>query len=167
MEAPRYFADLSELAPAWPELRPATGKTVFTNGCFDILHSGHVAYLEEARALGDFLVLGLNSDNSTRRLKGPRRPINPFAERAFILSGLRAVDLVVGFEEDTPYELIRGVKPDILVKGGDWPPERIIGSDLVLARGGEVRSLAFRAGRSTTGIVDRIASRYTNAGGGE
>jgi len=163
MTRARYFPTHQALAASWPELRPREGKVVFTNGCFDILHAGHVAYLEEARALGDFLVLGLNSDESTRRLKGPLRPINVFEDRAFTLSGLRAVDLVVGFEEDTPRALIGRVEPDILVKGGDWPIDQIVGSDLVLARGGEVRSLAFHHGRSTTSMIDRILARHDRA----
>lgn len=133
---------------------------VFTNGCFDILHAGHVLYLEEARSLGDFLVLGLNGDASVGRLKGPTRPIVPFADRATVLSGLRAVDLVIGFEEDTPYNLIAAIEPDLLVKGGDWSPEQIVGSDLVLAAGGEVRSLSFKPGSSTTNIVERVLERH-------
>lgn len=159
----RTFTDRHALAAAWPRLRPADGKVVFTNGCFDILHAGHVAYLDEARQLGDFLVLGLNSDASVARLKGPQRPINSFPDRAAVLAGLRAVDLVVGFEEDTPQTLIQFVQPDILVKGGDWDISRIVGAQEVLARGGEVRALAFRQGRSTTGVVERILTRYTSS----
>lgn len=154
------YRDRSALVPDWPKLRPQSGKVVFTNGCFDILHAGHVQYLEEARALGDFLLLGLNSDASISRLKGPKRPINSFADRALVLAGLRAIDLVVGFEEDTPYELIKAVAPDLLVKGGDWRPDQIVGSDLVLAAGGEVRSLSFKEGSSTTSIVDTVVERY-------
>ncbi len=156
----RIYRDFAELAPSWPELRTTSAKVVFTNGCFDILHAGHVTYLEEARALGDFLVLGLNSDASVSRLKGPKRPVVPFADRATVLAGLRAVDLVVGFPEDTPYDLIAGIEPDVLVKGGDWAPETIVGADLVTARGGEVRSLSLVTGRSTTDIVATILERY-------
>ena len=155
------FQDFQALAHQWSQLRPE-GKVVFTNGCFDILHAGHVSYLEEARALGDFLILGLNGDDSISRLKGPTRPIIPFDDRAVVLHGLKAVDLVVGFSEDTPYELIRGVQPDILVKGGDWSAEDIVGSDLVLARGGEVRSLSFKPGSSTTNIVERILQIHSS-----
>jgi D-beta-D-heptose 7-phosphate kinase/D-beta-D-heptose 1-phosphate adenosyltransferase len=133
-------------------------KVVFTNGCFDILHEGHVSYLKEARALGDVLVVGLNSDDSVRRLKGPERPVNGEASRAAVLSGLEAVDYVCVFEEDTPYELIKALRPGVLVKGGDWDTDRIVGSDIVASYGGEVRSLAFREGHSTTGIIHRIRS---------
>ncbi len=156
----RIYQDFAMLEPHWSEIRRPYRKVVFTNGCFDILHAGHVTYLEEARALGDFLVLGLNSDASVSRLKGPKRPLNLFEDRATVLAGLRAIDLVVGFEEDTPYALIGGVRPDILVKGGDWSPDQIVGSDLVSARGGEVRSLVLCEGRSTTGLVERVIERY-------
>jgi D-beta-D-heptose 7-phosphate kinase/D-beta-D-heptose 1-phosphate adenosyltransferase len=133
---------------------------VFTNGCFDILHAGHVGYLEQARALGDLLVLGLNSDGSVRRLKGETRPLNTFADRARVLIGLAAVDLVVGFEEDTPLQLIEALAPDVLVKGGDWSPHSIVGAEFVTNRGGLVRSLPFKTGRSTTGLVERILARH-------
>ena len=133
-------------------------KVVFTNGCFDILHEGHVSYLQEARGLGDALVVGLNSDASVKRLKGQQRPINGEASRAAVLSALEAVDYVCIFDEDTPYELIRSLRPDVLVKGGDWDTDRIVGSDIVKSSGGEVYSLAFRQGHSTTGIIDRIRS---------
>jgi rfaE bifunctional protein nucleotidyltransferase chain/domain len=116
---------------------------VFTNGCFDILHAGQVLYLEEARRLGDVLVLGLNSDASVRRLKGDSRPINSQSERSIVVAALEAVDFVCIFDEDTPYELIKALQPDVLVKGGDWQVQDIVGSDLVLAAGGEVRSLSF------------------------
>jgi len=155
----RLYHDLAALQPVWPKLRPH-GRVVFTNGCFDVLHAGHVDYLQEAASLGDFLVLGLNDDDSVRRLKGLQRPINDFADRALVLAGLRAVDLVVGFAEDTPFNLIQALEPDLLVKGGDWQPDQIVGADLVQARGGLVRSLRFREGRSTTGMVDRILARY-------
>ncbi len=131
-------------------------KVVFTNGCFDILHVGHVRYLNEARALGNLLVVGLNSDSSVKRLKGESRPVQPELDRAEILSNLKCVDYVVLFSEDTPLELIKAVEPDVLVKGGDWPVEKIVGSKEVLARGGEVRSLKFHQGHSTTGILERI-----------
>lgn len=146
-----------EAAQAAAELREAGRKVVFTNGCFDILHLGHVRYLQEARALGDMLVVGLNSDSSVKRLgKGEDRPINPEGQRAEVLAALEAVDLVVLFEEDTPAELVRSVQPDILVKGGDWPLDKIVGSDFVLARGGRVESLQLTPGLSTTGLVARI-----------
>lgn len=131
-------------------------RIVFTNGCFDILHYGHIHYLAQARDLGDRLVVGLNSGDSVRRLKGPGRPINDEPTRQLLLAALAMVDAVVVFDEDTPYELIRQVGPDVLVKGGDWSPEQIIGSDLVLARGGEVRSLPYIEGYSTTRIEQKI-----------
>jgi len=131
-------------------------KVVFTNGCFDLLHAGHVLYLEEARALGDILVLGLNSDSSVQRLKGPSRPINKQDERALVLAALESISYVCIFEEDTPYELIKALQPDILVKGGDWPVSSIVGSDIVLARGGQVKSLGFSEGLSSTNIIQSI-----------
>lgn len=131
-------------------------RIVFTNGCFDILHYGHIHYLAQARDLGDRLVVGLNSGDSVRRLKGPGRPINDEPTRQLLLAALAMVDAVVVFDEDTPYELIRQVGPDVLVKGGDWAPEQIAGSDLVLARGGEVISLPYIEGYSTTRIEQKI-----------
>ncbi|MEI7973713.1 MAG: D-glycero-beta-D-manno-heptose 1-phosphate adenylyltransferase [Bdellovibrio sp.] len=129
-------------------------RIVFTNGCFDLLHVGHVRYLQEAKSLGDFLFVGLNSDASVRRLKGAERPIQCQNDRAEILLALRCVDWVSIFDEDTPLELIRQVKPQILVKGGDWKPEQIVGSNFVLEYGGEVKSLGFSEGRSTTKIIE-------------
>ncbi|HNY65408.1 MAG TPA: D-glycero-beta-D-manno-heptose 1-phosphate adenylyltransferase [Deltaproteobacteria bacterium] len=131
-------------------------KVVFTNGCFDILHEGHVAYLREARALGDALVVGLNSDASVARLKGPERPVNGERSRAAVMAALECVDCLCIFGEDTPYELIAHLKPDVLVKGGDWEPERIVGADVVKSCGGEVLSLPFRPGHSTTGLIEKI-----------
>ncbi|HEY8553948.1 MAG TPA: D-glycero-beta-D-manno-heptose 1-phosphate adenylyltransferase [Burkholderiales bacterium] len=130
---------------------------VFTNGCFDILHRGHVTYLEEARALGASLVVGVNSDASARRLgKGADRPINPLEDRLAVLAALESVTLVVPFDEDTPIELIALVRPDHLVKGGDWPVERIVGNELVRSYGGRVHSIPFRFDRSTTALIRRI-----------
>jgi rfaE bifunctional protein nucleotidyltransferase chain/domain len=134
-------------------------KIVFTNGCFDILHVGHIAYLNEAKKYGDLLVLGLNSDASVKRLKGENRPVNPESDRSFMLENLKAVDLVEIFEEDTPLELIKALSPDVLVKGGDWKPDQIVGSDLVLANGGEVRSLLFKDGYSTTNLIKDLQGR--------
>lgn len=132
---------------------------VFTNGCFDILHYGHVHYLAEARELGNRLIIGLNSTESVSRLKGKHRPINDFETRTGILASLQFVDLVVVFEEDTPLDLIKKLMPDILVKGGDWQPHQIVGSDLVLEKGGQVLSLPFVEGYSTTNIEQKILSR--------
>lgn len=129
---------------------------VFTNGCFDILHPGHVQYLQEARSCGDFLVVGLNSDSSVRRLKGDQRPIQNEQDRAVVLAALSSVDAVVIFSEDTPLNLIQQLRPGVLVKGGDWSVDEIVGGPDVLSWGGEVRSLSFKEGSSTTSIVHRI-----------
>lgn len=131
-------------------------KIVFTNGCFDLLHVGHVRYLQEAKNLGDFLVLGLNSDSSVRKLKGPERPVQTQDDRAEILAALNCVDFVVIFDEETPLKLIENVKPDILVKGGDWAVDKIVGSKFVLSGGGEVKSLPFHQGRSTSSIIQKV-----------
>lgn len=132
-------------------------RIVFTNGCFDILHRGHVEYLQEAAALGDRLVIGLNSDASVKRQnKGPERPLNDELSRAKVLAALRLVDAVVIFDQDTPLELIQAIGPDVLVKGGDWPEDKIVGADLVKARGGSVHSLKLVDGFSTTGLVEKI-----------
>ena len=132
---------------------------VFTNGCFDILHRGHVAYLEEAAALGQSLVIGVNSDASARRLnKGENRPVNSLDDRMAILAALGCVSLVVPFEDDTPLELIRRVRPEHLVKGGDWTPDKIVGADIVKNYGGQVHSIPFRFKRSTTDLIRRIRS---------
>ena len=144
------------------ELEPLRGKNriVFTNGCFDLLHAGHVHYLTECKKLGDLLVVGINSDRSVKRLKGPKRPIIPLEQRAYILSNLCAVDYVVPFEEDTPYNLIKEIKPDLLVKGGDWDIERIVGRDIVESYGGKVLTVPFKFDISTTKIVEEIKKRY-------
>ena len=141
-----------ELKETSAGLRASGKRIVFTNGCFDIIHAGHIRYLKEAKALGDILVIGLNSDYSVKGLK-PGRPIIPEAQRAEVLSSLEMVDFVTIFNEDTPYELIKQIRPDVLVKGGDWKKEDIVGSDLVP----EVHSLPFIEGISTTEIVRRIA----------
>ncbi len=131
-------------------------KIVFTNGCFDLLHVGHVRYLAEAKAQGDILVIGLNSDKSIQELKGPERPIVEEVSRAEILLGLRSVDYVCVFNEPTPIDLITALAPDVLVKGGDWPVSEIVGSEIVLNGGGQVKSLQFVVGNSTTNIVEKI-----------
>ena len=136
------------------EILPRDKKIVFTNGCFDILHSGHVKYLKKAKSFGDILVLGLNSDESIKRLKGETRPINQFEDRAEVLSALEAIDYVVGFGEDTPYELIKAIKPDILVKGADYEGKEVVGSDIAK----ETRLVEFVEGKSTTSIIKRCVS---------
>ena len=130
-------------------------KIVFTNGCFDLLHVGHVRYLQEAKKLGDILFVGVNSDASVKRLKGPTRPVQNQEDRAEILSALKPVDFVCLFEEDTPYELIKLVKPNILVKGGDWAVDKIVGYDLVQSWGGKALSLNFVDGKSTTSLIQK------------
>ena len=148
---------LPELLNWLPPLRESGKKIVFTNGCYDILHPGHVDLLERAKALGDILILGLNSDDSVRRQnKGPERPVNPFPARAFVLAHLAAVDAVVSFDEDTPARIIEAIQPDVLVKGGDWAPDRIVGRETVEARGGKVVSLPLLPGYSTTAIVKKL-----------
>ena len=143
--------EVAELARRLAGLRSEGKRVVFTNGCFDVLHPGHVDLLARARAEGDVLVVGLNSDASVRRQnKGPERPINSEAVRAFMLAHLASVDYVVIFSEDTPLELIRALAPDVLVKGGDWTPDKIVGADLVQARGGRVLSLPLLGDFSTT-----------------
>jgi D-beta-D-heptose 7-phosphate kinase/D-beta-D-heptose 1-phosphate adenosyltransferase len=140
-------------------LRRAGQRVVFTNGVFDLLHPGHVRYLRAAKRLGDVLVVGLNSDRSVRRLgKGSDRPLVKQADRAEVLAALEMVDYVTVFGQDTPYELIRALQPDVLVKGGDWTVDRIVGADLVLARGGTVRSLPLARGYSATRLIQRARS---------
>ena len=140
-------------------LRRRSKRIVFTNGCFDLLHPGHARYLRAAKRLGDLLVVGLNSDASVRRLKGASRPLVPQRDRCEVVAALEMVDYVVVFGEDTPYELIKQVQPDVLVKGGDWKPDDIVGADVVRARGGVVRSLRFAPGYSTTRLVERIVGQ--------
>jgi D-beta-D-heptose 7-phosphate kinase/D-beta-D-heptose 1-phosphate adenosyltransferase len=132
-------------------------KIVFTNGCFDILHIGHKRYLQQAASLGDLLIVGVNSDDSVRRLKGPSRPVNNEQDRAEMLSALGFVDYVVIFREDTPYELIKKIQPDVLVKGGDYKPEEVVGRDIVEARGGRLELIQFVEGKSTTNIINKIS----------
>ncbi|MDZ4678129.1 MAG: D-glycero-beta-D-manno-heptose 1-phosphate adenylyltransferase [Oligoflexia bacterium] len=146
----------AEVSEYCEKLHTQNKKIVFTNGCFDILHLGHVRYLSEARALGDFLFIGVNSDASVGKLKGPQRPIQNESDRSEILLHLKAVDAVSIFDEQTPLELIKLVKPQILVKGGDWTPDKIIGRDFVESYGGLVKSLPFVKGHSTTGLVEKI-----------
>lgn len=131
-------------------------KIVFSNGCFDILHRGHVEYLAKAAAFGDVMIIGLNTDASVKRLKGPSRPVNDEKSRAFVLAGLEFVSAVVLFDEDTPYNLIKTVQPDVLVKGSDYKPENIVGYDIVTAKGGKVETIDLVEGFSTTKTIEKM-----------
>jgi D-beta-D-heptose 7-phosphate kinase/D-beta-D-heptose 1-phosphate adenosyltransferase len=159
----QYFAKILSLKEALAkrsELIAKNQKLVFTNGCFDLLHPGHLAYLDDARSLGDFLLVGLNSDDSVKKLKGPKRPIREQRVRALMLAALVMVDAVTIFDEITPLELIEELKPDFLVKGGDWPIEDIVGGPQTLARGGQVLSLTLKPGFSTSALIEKIISTY-------
>ena len=145
-----------EHAARWVRAFQKNGKkVVFTNGCFDLLHSGHVSYLEKARQMGDGLVIALNTDASVRRLKGPDRPLVGLKDRARVIASLACVDVVTWFTADTPEKIIKKLLPKILVKGGDWPIDKIIGADIVIAHGGEVKSLEYIEGHSTTKLIDK------------
>ena len=152
----RGMVTAGELAHMVEEARSRGERIVMTNGCFDILHSGHVSYLEEAKALGDRLVVAVNDDDSVTRLKGRSRPINPLEDRMAVLAGLAAVDWVVPFAEDTPADLISRLLPYILVKGGDYEVDEIAGGKTVIQNGGEVRILSLKEGRSTSAVIDAI-----------
>jgi rfaE bifunctional protein nucleotidyltransferase chain/domain len=152
----RVVLNPTELMELIDERRRCRARIVFTNGCFDLLHVGHIRYLQEARAQGDLLIVALNSDASVRRLKGPERPVQTEVDRAEIMAALGCVDYVTVFDEDTPLQIIQRLSPDVLVKGGDWPIDKIVGHEHVLARGGQVKSLNFQPGRSTSGIIKKI-----------
>jgi D-beta-D-heptose 7-phosphate kinase/D-beta-D-heptose 1-phosphate adenosyltransferase len=152
----RGLVELDALLALVEEARSRNERIVMTNGCFDVLHAGHVSYLEEAKSLGDRLIVAVNDDASVKRLKGDSRPINALEDRLLVLAGLAAVDWVVPFAEDTPASLIEAVLPDVLVKGGDYKPDEIVGGKEVLQNGGEVRVLAFRDGHSSSRIIDRL-----------
>ncbi|MGO9482104.1 MAG: D-glycero-beta-D-manno-heptose 1-phosphate adenylyltransferase [Candidatus Kryptoniota bacterium] len=147
-----------DLARIIGELRNAGKKIVFTNGVFDILHKGHVDYLNRAKSLGDALVVAVNSDSSVKRVKGERRPIVGENDRAFVVANLKSVDYVCLFGEDTPYETIKLIQPDVLVKGADWKIDDVVGKDIVEARGGEVVTIEYSNGKSTTNIINKILS---------
>lgn len=146
----------AELVRRFAPPRAAGETVVFTNGCFDVLHRGHVAYLYAARGLGDRLIIGLNTDDSVRRLKGEGRPVVREDDRAYVLAGLGCVDAVTFFDEDTPADLIAALLPDVLVKGGDYDPDSVVGRDIVEANGGRLVLIPFVTGRSTSGILERI-----------
>ena len=147
---------LNDIIKLRDKIRIENRKVVFTNGCFDIIHKGHVTYLNEAKSLGDHLIVGINSDDSVKRLKGKDRPVNNESDRAFVLDNLKSVDDVLIFNEDTPYDIIKEIIPDLLVKGGDWKEEDIVGSDIVKKNGGKVISLQFVNNYSTTNILEKI-----------
>jgi D-beta-D-heptose 7-phosphate kinase/D-beta-D-heptose 1-phosphate adenosyltransferase len=149
---------LSAVVRAVRKAQAAGRRIVFTNGCFDLLHRGHVRYLEQARALGDLLVVAVNSDASVRRLKGPGRPVVPAPQRAEVLAALASVDLVLIFDAPDPARVIHALRPDVLVKGGDWPADRIVGADFVRSIGGKVRSLPYVEGVSTSQLIRRLAA---------
>lgn len=153
--------DLEKALKVVGQFRSKHQSIVFTNGCFDLLHSGHLQYLQEARNLGDTLIIGVNDDNSVSLLKGSKRPLVPLRERMEMLAALEMVDLVVPFSEETPARLIEEIKPDILVKGGDYTLDQIVGAKSVLSNGGEVKVLSFKEGISTTDIIEKIRHRYS------
>jgi rfaE bifunctional protein nucleotidyltransferase chain/domain len=156
----KYVKSINELIEIRDKLKKENKKVVFTNGCFDILHAGHVDYITKAKEKGDILIVAVNSDASMKRIKGTSRPIVPQNERAFIISSLKPVDYVVIFEEDTPYEVITKLVPDILVKGEDWSIENIVGKDIVEANGGKVETIKFVNNQSTTNIIKTVLERF-------
>lgn len=143
------------------ELKAQNKKIVFTNGVFDIIHRGHVEYLREAKNCGDVLIVGLNSDSSVKMIKGDKRPIVTEENRAYVLANLKPVDYVVIFNEDTPYNTIKKIRPDILVKGADWAEDKIVGSDIVKQSGGEIKRINFVENNSSTNIIEKIIQLYT------
>ena len=155
------ITEVKELQRIRTALRDGRKKVVFTNGCFDIIHRGHVEYLTKAKSFGDVLIVGMNSDASARRIKGEKRPIVPEVDRAFIIANLSCVDYVCIFDEDTPYEIIKAIVPDVLVKGADWKMNEIVGKDIVEQAGGVVSTIEFVPNRSTTDIIERVLKAYS------
>ena len=155
------IVELPELITIVKKLKQEGKRIVFTNGCFDIIHPGHVLYLKRAHEYGDILIVGLNSDESVKKIKGDKRPIVPQRERAEVLSSIRFVDYVVIFNEPDPYKTIEAVRPDVLVKGGDWAVENIIGRDIVESCGGKVYNIPYIEGSSSTNIIEEILKRYS------
>lgn len=153
---PGIIIEFSNIKEEISKLKKGFKKIVFTNGCFDIIHAGHVSYLNEAKRLGDILVVGINSDESVKRLKGQSRPIISEKDRAYVLADIKPVDYVVIFNEDTPYNLIKEINPDFLVKGGDYDGKDVVGSDIIESSGGKVVLINFVKGKSTSGIIKRI-----------
>lgn len=158
------LVDLDSLVLLRERWRREGKVVVFTNGCFDILHRGHVELLKAAKALGDILIVGLNDDNSVRRLKGPRRPFYPLEDRAAVLAALEAVDYVCPFSDDTPLRMISRLLPDVLVKGGDYRPEEVVGREVVEGAGGKVVIVPLWRGRSTSGVIEEIVERFGRDG---
>lgn len=156
----RVFTSGEDLSVLIKDLKDKGKKIVFTNGVFDIIHRGHIEYLLSAKDLGDVLVVGLNSDKSVKIIKGEKRPVVQQDNRAFVLSNLQPVDYVVIFDEDTPYNLIKKIKPDVLVKGADWQEDKIVGADIVKSNGGDVKTIDFVENNSSTGIIERIIQLY-------
>jgi len=142
------------------KLKKENKKLVFTNGCFDILHKGHVDYLKKARELGDAMIVAINEDESVRRIKGEKRPINSENDRAFLLANLRSVDYVTFFSEDTPYETIKKIVPDYLVKGADWDVSKVVGKDIVESNGGKVLTIELTPDKSTTNVIEKVLTAY-------
>lgn len=151
---------LSEIKSLCKKFKEQKKKVVFTNGCFDLIHAGHVDYLTKAKALGDILIVGMNTDDSVRRIKGDKRPILNQDERAFLISSLKPVDYVTFFNEDTPKEIIDEIIPDILVKGADWSKDKIVGRDVVEKNGGAVKTIKFVNDQSTSKIIESIKNKY-------
>lgn len=156
----RIITDREILKATRKKFKDNNQTVVFTNGCFDILHAGHVDYLCKAKELGDILIVALNSDESVKRIKGNSRPITNLNERLFVISNLRAVDVVTVFDEDTPYEIIKKIVPDILVKGADWQIDDIVGKDIVESNGGKVLNIKFEVQQSTSNLIDKIIKNY-------
>lgn len=154
------LTNISSLIEIRKVLKQNNKKVVFTNGCFDIIHAGHVDYLSKAKACGDILIVGLNSDSSVRKIKGKNRPIVSENERAFVLSQLKPVDYVVLFYEPTPFQIIEKLIPDVLVKGADWKIENIVGREIVESNGGEVKTINFITEQSTTNIIEKVLAIY-------
>lgn len=154
----KKFRSLEDLSEELAARRTGGARVVFTNGCFDLLHVGHIRYLQQARRRGDLLVVGINSDDSVRRLKGPSRPVQPEQDRAEILGGLECVDYVVSFDQDTPITVIEHLRPDVLVKGADWPVDQIVGREVVEGSGGRVETITYVEGISTSALIERICS---------
>jgi rfaE bifunctional protein nucleotidyltransferase chain/domain len=148
--------ELKDFLAVRKKLKEQNKKLVFTNGCFDILHRGHIEYLQQAKSLGDYLIVGLNSDSSVKKIKDESRPVNNENDRAYVLDGLKVIDAVIIFSEDTPYNLINDIIPDFLVKGGDWTEDKIVGSEIVKKSGGKVISLKYVDNYSTTSTINKL-----------